>query len=176
MATEHAAPDNTTAAMTAIIQEYSSALSQIEHCLQQLTEAQIWWRPLPEMNSIGNLLLHLAGNLRQWVVSGMGGVADTRNRPDEFTARGPLPLSGVWPPLQTTVSEVQMELSRLQPQDLVKLYRIQGFDVSGWDVVIHTVTHFRGHTQEITSLSRQILGDRYRFKFVPATREQGAAT
>ncbi len=173
---DQSAQDITLAVVTATIEEYDSALSQIEHCLQQLTDEQIWWRPLPEMNSIGNLLIHLAGNLRQWVISGMGGIADSRNRPSEFSERGPLPLSAIWPPLQATVRDVQTVLSRLQSQDLLRQYRIQGFDVSGWGVVIHTVTHFRGHTQEITSLSRQILGGRYQFKFVPATKEQGAAT
>jgi hypothetical protein len=173
---EHSAQDITTAVVTATIQEYSTALGQIEHCLRQLSDEQIWWRPLPEMNSIGNLLFHLAGNLRQWVISGLGGTADTRNRPAEFSELGPLPLSAVWPPLQATVGEVQAVLSRLRADDLLRIYRIQGFEVSGWDVVIHTVSHFRGHTQEITSLSRQILRERYQFKFVPSTKEQGAAT
>lgn len=168
----------TQAAVAAVNLEFSNALAQIEHCVQQLNDEQIWWRPSPELNSIGNLLCHLAGNLRQWVIAGLGGGPDVRNRPGEFAERGPLPLSAVWPPLQNTVQEAQTVLSDIQsePERLIRRYRIQGFEVSGWDVVVHTVTHFRGHTQEITGLSRQILGKNYQFAFVPTTPEQGAAS
>jgi len=168
----------TQAAVAAVNLEFSNSLAQIEHCVQQLNNEQIWWRLSPELNSIGNLLCHLAGNLRQWVIAGLGGGPDVRDRPREFAERGPLPLSAVWPPLQKTVREAQAVLSDIQsePERLIRRYRIQGFEVSGWDAVVHTVTHFRGHTQEITGLSRQILGKTYRFAFVPSTREQGAAS
>lgn len=170
---DSAARDATAALVAEVNAEFSQALEQIEHCVRQLDDEQIWWRPRPEMNSIGNLLCHLAGNLRQWVISGLGGAPDSRDRPGEFSVKV-LPRAEVWPPLQQTVAEVQAVLSRLQVEDLMQQHRIQGFDVSGWHTVIHTVTHFRGHTQEITSLTRQMLGERYQFKFVPATRAQGA--
>ena len=68
--------------------ELGSALGRIKHCLGQLNDAQVWHRPQPGLNSIGNLVLHLCGNLRQWVVAGLGGAPDVRNRPDEFAERG----------------------------------------------------------------------------------------
>src|SRR2546423_808577 len=64
---------------------------RIEHCLKQLTDEQIWWRPRPDMNAIGNLLLHLAGNVGQWIVSAVDNDAPSRNRPAEFAERGPIP-------------------------------------------------------------------------------------
>ena len=71
--------------------ELEAAFGRIKHCLRQLSEEQVWWRPSPALNSIGNLILHLCGNLRQWIVAGLGGAADHRNRPSEFAEPGPLP-------------------------------------------------------------------------------------
>src|SRR6266702_8297067 len=66
-------------------------LPKIERCLEVLTDEQIWWRANPQSNSIGNLILHLSGNVRQWIVSGLGGAADGRDRPAEFSEHGPIP-------------------------------------------------------------------------------------
>ena len=71
--------------------ELDSALGRIKHCLGQLNEQQVWHRSQPGLNSIGNLVLHLCGNLRQWVVAGLGGAPDVRNRPAEFAEAGPVP-------------------------------------------------------------------------------------
>jgi hypothetical protein len=65
--------------------ELTSALGKIKHCLGQLSDEQVWWRPRPSLNSIGNLILHLCGNVRQWIVGGLGGAADSRDRPAEFS-------------------------------------------------------------------------------------------
>src|SRR5437763_5438710 len=71
--------------------ELNNACDRIKHCLRQLNDEQIWRRPHPSLNSIGNLTLHLCGNLRQWIVAGIGGAADIRDRPAEFAERGPVP-------------------------------------------------------------------------------------
>src|SRR5207244_11846838 len=70
--------------------ELSSALAKIMQCLGQLTDEQVWWRSHPSLNSVGNLILHLCGNLRQWIVAGLGGAADSRDRAAEFSRPGPL--------------------------------------------------------------------------------------
>src|SRR5438445_557021 len=66
-------------------------ISRIKHCVSQLNDEQVWWRPQESLNSIGNILLHLSGNLRQWLVAGVGGQPDVRDRPAEFSERGPFP-------------------------------------------------------------------------------------
>src|SRR5215831_7094947 len=71
--------------------ELTSALDRIKHCLGQLSDEQVWWRAQPSLNSIGNLILHLCGNVRQWLVAGLGGAAEVRDRPAEFAERGPIP-------------------------------------------------------------------------------------
>jgi hypothetical protein len=75
--------------------ELASAVGKIKHCLGQLTDEQVWWRSHPSLNSIGNLILHLCGNLRQWIVAGLPKAKDVRDRPAEFAERGPISKDGL---------------------------------------------------------------------------------
>src|SRR5262249_49419339 len=153
--------------------ELADALARINHCLEQLTDEQIWTRPAEGMHSVGNLLLHLTGNVRQWIVCGLGGSSDQRDRPAEFAQRGPLPRADVWALLRTTVEEAQAVLAARTAEDWLGRRRIQGFEVTGLKAAIDSVAHFRGHTQEIVHRTRTLLGGRYRFAWVPLTPEQG---
>jgi hypothetical protein len=154
--------------------ELDSALSRIRHCLGQLTDTQVWHRSRPGLNSIGNLLLHLCGNLRQWIVAGVGGAPDVRNRSAEFAEQGPLPKDELLRRLQTVVEEAKRTLAGVDARRLAEARRIQGFDVTGVGAIFDSVPHFRGHTQEIVHMTRLLLGDAYRFAWTPATPEQGA--
>ena len=89
----------------AIYDELAAALGRIAHCVAQLTDEQVWSRPRPDMNSIGNLVLHLTGNVRQLIVTGVGGVPDTRERQAEFDARGPIPSEELLGKLFAVVKE-----------------------------------------------------------------------
>jgi hypothetical protein len=154
--------------------ELDSALDRIKHCLGQLSDEQVWWRPSPSLNSIGNLILHLCGNLRQWVVAGLGGAADHRDRPAEFAESGPIPKADLLRKLDSVAEEAQAVLGRLTARQLLQARRIQGFDVTGAAAVFDSVPHFRGHTQEIVHMTRLQLGDAYKFAWTPTTPEQGA--
>src|SRR5882724_3514934 len=81
-------------------------LPKIERCVEQLTDEQVWWRPNPESNSIGNLLLHISGNARQWIVCGLGAATDQRQRQTEFDERNVIPRDELIARLRTTVTEV----------------------------------------------------------------------
>jgi hypothetical protein len=154
--------------------ELASALGKIKHCLGQLSDEQVWWRGKPERNSIGNLVLHLCGNVRQWVVSGLGGTADVRHRPTEFAERGPIPKEELLRRLDEVVGEAKVVLGRLTARRLREGRRIQGFEVTGLTAIFDSVPHFRGHTQEIIHMTRSLLGDAYQFAWAPTTPEQGA--
>jgi hypothetical protein len=156
-------------------QELTEGLAKIDHCLGQLTDEQAWWRPRPEMNSIANLMLHLAGNLRQWIVAGVGGAPDVRNRPGEFADRSGTPKADVFAKLRGVIAECDAVLARLGPDDLVASRRIQGYDVTVTSAIFHVIPHFRGHVQEIIHMTRVQLGERYKFDFVPKTAEQISA-
>ena len=155
--------------------EMESALERITHCLDQLNDEQIWQRPHPKMNSIGNLILHLFGNIRQWLVSGLGGGApDVRNRAAEFSECGPIPKAELLGTLRTVVEEAKKVLTGITGRQLVEKRRIQGFVVTGLLAIFDSVPHFRGHTQEIVHMTRSRLGDAYRFAWMPTTVEEGA--
>ena len=168
------AEEITRASMQAMCYELDSAVEKLDHCAAQLSDAQIWWRPTSEMNSIGNLILHLCGNLRQWVTSGIGGLTDDRNRPLEFSERGPIPMNELRQKLESEVASAKAAMMHATPETLLKSLTIQGFAVTGYDAVVHSISHFRGHVQEIVHMTRLQLGDAYRFDFVPATPEEGA--
>src|SRR5207245_6079151 len=111
--------------------EMSNALGRIKHCVGQLSEEQMWWRSRPALNSIGNLILHLCGNVRQWIVAGLGGATDDRHRPEEFSERGPIPRDELLRKLEAVVGEARAVLARQTARQLLEVRRIQGFDVTG---------------------------------------------
>ena len=154
--------------------ELSSALARIEHCISQLSDEQVWSRSGDGLNSIGNLVLHLGGNVRQWIISGLGGVPDTRNRPAEFAENGPIPKTELLVGLRTIVDDAKAVLASLSAEQLTRARRIQGFEMTGLDAIFNSVPHFRGHTQEIIHMTRSLLGDKYVFFWTPSTPEQGA--
>lgn len=155
-------------------QELADALTRIEHCVDQLSAEQVWHRAADDRNSIGNLLLHLAGNVRQWIICNLSGVPDDRDRPAEFAQRDALPVEQVRAKLLATVAEAKGVLERLSDADWLRPLRIQRFDTTGFGAALHAVSHFRGHTQEIIHQTRDLLGERYRFAWVPRTPEEGA--
>ena len=154
--------------------ELESALNRVRHCLAQLNDQQVWRRPQPGLNSIGNLILHLCGNVRQWIVSGVGGAADARDRPAEFAERGPIPKEELMRELDAVVEEAKRTLAAVDARQLARVRLVQGFDVTGAAAIFDSVPHFRGHTQEIIHMTRSQLGDAYRFAWAPTTPEQGA--
>src|SRR5262245_22820809 len=164
-----------TAVGTEAANELASALAKIKHCLGQLTDEQIWWRSRPSLNSIGNLILHLCGNVRQWIVAGLGGAADRRDRPAEFSERGPIPKDELLRRLEAVVDEARAVLARQTARTRLEARRSQAFDVTGLKAILDSVPHFRGHTQEIIGMTRAQLGDAYKFAWTP-TPEQGGSS
>ena len=112
--------------------------------------------------------------MRQWIVSGLGGAKDNRNRPAEFAEQGPVPKEELIRRLDAVVSEAKKALTGLTADQMVAARRIQGFDVTGLEAIFDSVPHFRGHTQEIIHITRSQLGEAYKFAWEPATIEQGA--
>lgn len=132
-------------------------LLQIERCLNLLTLEQIWHRPNDVSNSIGNLVLHLTGNVRQWVVGALGGEDVRRNRPGEFAQRDALPTGHIQSELRETVERARNIISGLLPNDLAQNFDIQGYHVNGLTVVFHVVEHFSLHTGQIVYATKLLI-------------------
>lgn len=131
-------------------------LPKIERCLELLTDEQIWWRANPQSNSIGNLLLHLSGNVRQWIVCSLGGAPDGRDRDAEFAQRSIIPRDELLVRLRQTLTEADATLTRFDPDKLIERHVIQGLDVSALEAIFHVVEHFSMHTGQITLLTKQL--------------------
>ncbi|HEV2706128.1 MAG TPA: DinB family protein [Pyrinomonadaceae bacterium] len=130
-------------------------LPKIERCLERLTDEQVWWRAGEHSNSIGNLLLHLEGNVRQWIVSGVGGVTtDERDRQSEFDERRQHARSLLLERLRRTLSDTDAVLAQLDPSALDRRLKIQGQDVSVLAAIFHVVEHFSMHTGQIILLTK----------------------
>jgi len=156
--------DNLSSTIThAFADELDSALSRIRHCLEQLTDEQVWWRPRSDMNSIANLVLHLTGNIKQLIVSAIGGEPDDRDRPAEFAAREGVAKTVLLERLANMVERAKVTISRTTIDELCRVRRVREFEWSGLQTIVRSVAHFRGHTQEIIHQTRTILGEQYQF-------------
>jgi uncharacterized damage-inducible protein DinB len=131
-------------------------LPKIERCVEKLTDEQVWWRPNPESNSIGNLLLHLAGNARQWIVGGLGGASDKRQRQTEFDERKIIAGDELLARLQTTVADVDDVLASFDPARLLDKYPIQGTEATALAAIFHVTEHFSMHTGQIILLTKML--------------------
>lgn len=136
--------------------EYLTAhyLPKITAALEQLDEADLWWRPNPASNAVGNLLLHLAGNIRQWIVGGVGRMPTQRDRPAEFAAQGARSRPELLAQLTQAVLEVDAVLAGTDPARLHERRAIQGRECSVLEAIYHVVEHFAMHTGQILYIAK----------------------
>jgi uncharacterized damage-inducible protein DinB len=131
---------------------------RLKGCVESLTDEQLWWRPNDACNSVGNLLLHLNGNVRQWLVASFNRMEDSRNRPAEFNQREPVSASMLLDQLGATMQQASEVLTRLTPEDLAARYEIQGYQVSGLDAVYQVVEHFAMHYGQVLYIVKTLNG------------------
>ena len=132
--------------------------ARLRACVESLTDEQVWWRPNQASNSIGNLILHLNGNVRQWLVASFNRQDDPRNRPAEFAAESGLTASELLERLGAAMSEAAAVLDRLTEADLVAPYEIQGYHVTGLEAVYQVVEHFGLHYGQIAYIAKSLSG------------------
>ena len=131
---------------------------RIQDCLQRLTPEQIWTRTSDNENAVANLVLHLSGNVRQWIGSGVAGLPDSRQRDAEFDARAgvsPRELSEI---LRTTVANAAGIIREVPAARLTERIRPQGHDVTVLEAIAHVVEHFSQHTGQIMLLTKMLTG------------------
>lgn len=128
---------------------FTECIPRARQCLNMLTEAQIWQRPNNNSNSVGNLILHLNGNVRQWILNGLDKQPDIRQRQSEFDERGPLPTTQLLYILDQLEMDVQPVLESISTEQLIATHDVQGFEETGIGILIHVVEHFSYHVGQM---------------------------
>lgn len=136
---------------------------KIIKCLDQLTEDQVWMRPNEVSNSIANILLHLCGNIRQYVLSALGNEEDIRERDKEFSTRSGLSKEQLLKKLSDTVQEAIAVIKNTDEVNLLKLYSVQGFTQSGVGIIVHVTEHYSHHAGQIIFWTKQLTGNHLGF-------------
>ena len=132
---------------------------RLRDCVESLTDEQVWWRPNEASNSVGNLILHLNGNVRQWLVSSFNRLEDTRDRPAEFSERRVIPAAGLLENLGATMQNGSEVFARLTAADLLTTFQIQGYTVNGLEAVYQVVEHFGMHYGQIVFITKLVRAD-----------------
>src|ERR1051326_232286 len=132
---------------------------RIETCLGKLTPDQIWMRGTENQNAVGNLVLHLNGNVRQWILSGVGGAPDARDRDQEFAARGGTDPKALARMLRETVDRALEVIRTLPGARLAERRTIQGYDGTVLKAILHVTEHFSGHTAQIIFITKMVTGE-----------------
>jgi uncharacterized damage-inducible protein DinB len=141
------------------IEKLNQLCGRIETCLGKLTAEQIWMRGSENQNAIGNLVLHLAGNVSQWILSGVGGAPDARIRDEEFAARGGVEPQALAGRLREAVDGAAALMRALPHKRLAERTMIQGYDVTVLKAIFHVVEHFSGHTAQIIFITKMLTGE-----------------
>ena len=134
-------------------------LPKIERCLEHLTDEDVWSRPNDACNSVGNLLLHLRGNITQWIIGGVAGKAYERHRQQEFDERTPVPVKELLANLRAVVEEADEIIRGLDAHALLGRRQIQNYDLTVLEAIYHVVEHFGMHTGQIILLTKARTGD-----------------
>ncbi|MCD6064121.1 MAG: hypothetical protein K0R82_2032 [Flavipsychrobacter sp.] len=122
---------------------------RIASCLEQLSEEEVWNRPNDSSNSVGNLILHLCGNITQYIISSIGHVPDNRERDKEFSAKGGFTKAELMQKLDTVVSEAVRVINDASAEELLRIRNVQGYTYSGIGNIIHVTEHYSYHTGQI---------------------------
>jgi hypothetical protein len=143
------------------------AVVKIEHCLGQLTDAELALNDGLRPNSVQTQLLHVAGNVRQWIIVPLTCGDDHRDRAAEFAPRPALPRAELWAEFTQTLAEADAALAAFPPERLAEPILVQGFATTYLGAIYDSTAHLVGHMQQIVLLTRQFSGDAYRFQWTP---------
>lgn len=140
------------------IRLYDESLPRILKCLELLDQEQIWWKPNEQSNSIGNLVLHLCGNVDQWIYSGLGGYPDHRIRQEEFDEKSRPDKLKLRELLVSTMEKVRPVITGLPQAELLRKRPVQTFEETGLAILVHVTEHFSYHTGQIAYITKMLSG------------------
>ena len=118
-------------------------------CINELAESETWKRPNESSNSVGNLILHLCGNIRQYAISSLGNVRDVRERDKEFSTNDGYSKSELIEKLTETLDEAKAIIRNASTEELLRKRKVQGYTYSGIGIIVHATEHYSYHTGQI---------------------------
>ena len=130
--------------------------NQIRACVAELNDEQIWWRPNPTSNSIGNLVLHLCGNLSHFIVKGVGGRAYERNRSSEFSEQGPIPKDELLARFKSVIDSVGEVFGELTLERLTQQNDQTEMKATNYHLVMYMTMHFALHTGQVIYITKML--------------------
>lgn len=128
-------------------------------CLDKLNAEQVWLRGGENENAIGNLALHLSGNVRQWIGHAVGGKPDVRVRDREFQARGGSEPAELKERLDAAVNDALAVIRALDAEGLARIVHVQGYSITAMEAVLHVTEHFSQHAGQIILLTKHATGE-----------------
>ena len=129
-------------------------LPRINTCFSQLSETEIWQKPVAAANSIANLALHLRGNITQYILSGLGDLPDLRVRDEEFTTEGGFSKTDLLEMFSETIAKATAVIAPATEENLLRVRMVQGFQLSGMGIIIHVTEHLSYHTGQIALFTK----------------------
>lgn len=129
---------------------FEESVTRLKKCLNQLTEEETWYRPNEHSNSMGNITLHLCGNVRQWILTGLGKQNDKRTRQQEFDERGPISTKALIQKVDNLMLEVEKVLDSITSEMLLEKHKVQVYEETGLSILVHVVEHFSYHVGQMT--------------------------
>ena len=137
---------------------FEESVPRLSHCISLLSEEELWKKPNTHSNSVGNLVLHLCGNVKQWINSGLGVQPDSRNRQKEFEPGSAIPAQDLLKLLDATMLKAKEVIGGMDGPSLERNYQVQGFEETGTGILIHVTEHFSYHVGQV-SYALKILKD-----------------
>ncbi len=139
------------------IRRLEEGLGRIHKCIGMMADDHVWHRPNRNVVSVGNLILHLAGNVGQWINATFSDHPDRRQRDLEFSEQGPIDRVELLDRLDRTMQQAKITITDLREEDLIAIHRVQGFEETGAAILIHVVEHFSYHVGQITLHTKLLL-------------------
>jgi len=129
---------------------------RIKTCIELLSDEEVWQKPNASSNSIGNLVLHLCGNMTQYIISALGRNEDKRNRDSEFSATEGYSAAELLEKMKSVTEDCVKIVKGLSEQQLMVQYEVQGYQLSGVAVIVHVTEHYSYHTGQIVFLTKSL--------------------
>ena len=142
---------------TECLRRLAEGEERIVKCVGLLSDDQIWHRANSHVASVGNLVLHLCGNVGQWINATLGELPDIRIRDAEFEERGPVPRTELLDRLAKVMKLARQTIAELPSGGVTRIWNVQGFEETGTAILLHVVEHFSYHTGQITLHTKLLL-------------------